>query len=65
MNKRSQSSSSGEETHEPESQSDPNPRWSELEAQVAERSAEAVAAAKRGDSDVRRANAHLGHEEVT
>lgn len=49
----------------PQSEPDPDPRWSELQAEVAERTAEAVAGAKRSDSDVRAANAHLRPEDVT
>jgi hypothetical protein len=44
---------------------DPNPAWSANEVQIAERTAEAVAGAKRSDSDVRAANAHLRPEDVT
>jgi hypothetical protein len=58
--KRSQKSSIDEETPEP--QSDP---WSELEAQVAERNAQAVRSARRSDSEIRAANAHLDPGEVT
>ncbi len=49
----------------PEPQSDPNPAWFALEAEAAARSEDAVRNAKRSDSDVRAANAHLDPEEVS
>jgi hypothetical protein len=49
---------------EPEPEPEPQSDWEINEAQVAERTAEAVSAAKRSDSALRLANAGLPAEEV-
>jgi hypothetical protein len=63
MSPKSNQTSSVPEGDTSESQSDSNPRWSELEAEAAARHEAAASSAKRADSDVRYANAGLSPEE--
>jgi hypothetical protein len=51
------------EQAEPEQTTDPNPRWTALEAEAAQRHADAAASAKRSDSATRYANAHISDPE--